>query len=61
MWSGILRQTMLFKAFHIPYSSRFVIIFFDLLQNKHPALAENGEILVSAQPRISAHSQGPKI
>ena len=32
-----------------------------LLQNKHTSLAENGEILISAQPRISAHSQGPKI
>ena len=31
------------------------------LQNKHPTIAENGEILISAQPRISAHSQGPKI
>ena len=24
-------------------------------------LAENGENLLSAQPRISAHSEGPKI
>ena len=30
-------------------------------KNKHPALAENSEILISAQFRISAHSQGPKI
>ena len=32
-----------------------------LLQNKHTTLAENGENLISAQPRISAHFQGPKI
>ena len=32
-----------------------------LLQNKHTTLAENGENLISAQPRISAHSQGPRI
>ena len=33
-----------------------------LLQNKNTTLiAENGETLISAQPRISAHSQGPKI
>ena len=29
--------------------------FFVLLQNKHNILAENGENLISAQPRISAH------
>ena len=32
-----------------------------LLQNKNTTLAENGEYLISAQPQISAHSQGPKI
>ena len=32
-----------------------------LLQNKHTSLAENRENLISAQPRISAHCQGPKI
>ena len=33
-----------------------------LLQNKQfTTLAENGEYLISAQPRKSAHSQGPKI
>ena len=35
--------------------------FIVLLQNKHTTLAENGENLISAHPRISAHSQGPKI
>ena len=35
--------------------------FIVLLQNEHTTLAENGENLISAQPRISAHSQGPKI
>ena len=38
--------------------SRFFIV---LLQNKHTTLAENGENLISAQPRISALFQGPKI
>ena len=36
-------------------SSRFVIAFVVLLQNKHTTLAENGEKLISVQPRISAH------
>jgi len=41
---------------------RFLLLpFIVLLQNKHTTLAENGENLISAQPRISAHSQGPKI
>ena len=31
-----------------------------LLQNKHTTLAENGENLISAHPRMGAHSQGPK-
>ena len=35
--------------------------FIVLLQNKHITLAENTENLISAQPRISAHSHGPKI
>ena len=34
---------------------------FFFFQNKHATLAENGKNLISAQPRISAHSQGPKI
>ena len=34
--------------------------FIVLLQNKHTILAENVENLISAQPRISAHFQGPK-
>ena len=38
-----------------------LLAFTVLLQNKHTTLAENGENLISAQPRISAHSQGPKI
>ena len=32
-----------------------------LLQNKHATLAENGENLMSAQPRMSAPSQCPKM
>ena len=38
-----------------------LLAFIVLLQNKHTSLAENGENLLSAQPRIGAHSQGPKI
>ena len=40
---------------------RLVNSIYFLLQNKHTKLAEKGENLTSAQPRISAHSQGPKI
>ena len=35
--------------------------FIVLLQHKHTTLAENDENLISALPRISAHSQGPNI
>ena len=35
--------------------------FIVLLQNKHTTLTENGEDLISARPRISAHPQGPKL
>ena len=38
-----------------------LLVFNVLLQNKYTSRAENGENLISAQPRISAHSQGPKI
>ena len=38
-----------------------LLAFTVLLQNKHTTLAENGENLISAQPRISAHFQGPRI
>ena len=38
-----------------------LLAFIVLLQNKHTTLAENVENLISTQPRISAHSQGPKI
>ena len=38
-----------------------LLAFTVLLQNEHTSLVENGENLISAQPRISAHSQGPKI
>ena len=38
-----------------------LLAFIVLLQNKHTSLAENGENLISARPRISALSQGPKI
>ena len=38
-----------------------LLAFTVLLQNKNTTLiAENGENLITAQPRISAHSQGPK-
>ena len=35
--------------------------FIVLSQNKHSSLYENGENLISAQPRTRAYSQGPKI
>ena len=35
--------------------------FIVFLQNKHSTLAENDENLISAQLRISAHSQSPKL
>ena len=38
-----------------------LLLFIALLQNKHITLAENSKNLISAQPRINAHSQGPKI
>ena len=41
---------------------RFLLLpFIVLLQNKHTTLAENVENFISAQLRISAHSQDPKI
>ena len=46
------------KGLHL----RFLLLPFTvLLQNKHATLAKKGEKLISAQPPISAHSQGPKI
>ena len=41
--------------------SVWLLPFIVLLQNKYTTLAENVESLLSAKPRISAHSQGPKI
>ena len=41
-------------------SSRFVISFIVLLQNKHTTLVENGENSIRAKPRFSAHTQGQK-
>ena len=32
-----------------------LLAFIVLLQNKHTTLAQNGENLISSQPRISAH------
>ena len=37
------------------------LLFIVLLRNIHTTLAENVENLISAQPRMSAHSQGPKM
>ena len=34
-----------------------LLAFIVLLQNKHTTIAENGENLISAQPRISAHHE----
>ena len=38
-----------------------LLLFIVLLQNKHTALADDENLILSAQPRISAHSPGPKI
>ena len=57
-WSFL--QSILHKPCFVT-SSRFVLLFIVLLRNKHTTLAENVENLISAQPRISAHSQGPKM
>ena len=39
----------------------FVNAIYCIVAKLHTTLAENGENLMSAQPQISAHSQGPKI
>ena len=43
------------------YLRVLLLPFIVLLQNKHTTRVENGENLISTQPRISAHSQGPNI
>ena len=50
-----------FKETWFVTSSCFVISIYGFVANKHTSLAENGENFTSAQPRISTHSQGPKI
>ena len=53
-----------FKVFYRNVALRrrvLLLPFIVLLQNKRTTLAENAETLINAQPRISAHSQGPKI
>ena len=52
-FSEYFTETLLFRV--------LLLAFIVLLQNKHTSLAENGENLISAQPRMSAHPQGPKI
>ena len=42
-------------------SALFVSTIYCFVAKYTTTLAENGENLISAQPRISAHSQGPKI
>ena len=42
-------------------SSLFVSTIYCFVAKYTTTLAENGENLISAQPRISTHSQGPKI
>ena len=46
------------SAFHKNLALLHVCVllpFIDLLQNKRTTLAENGEYLISTQPRINAH------
>ena len=43
-------ETLLCYMIHV-----LLLPFIVLLQNKHTTLAENGENLISAQPRISAY------
>ena len=56
---------VVFKVFHrnlaLLHLRVFLLPFIVLLQNTHTTLAENVENLISAQPRISVHPQGPKI
>ena len=49
---------MEFSSLHLHV---LLLPFIVLLQNKHTILAENGENLISAQPRISNHFGGQKI
>ena len=56
---------VLFRVFYRNLALLLLLVlllaFIALLQNEHTSLDKNGENLISAQPRISAHSQGPKI
>ena len=48
-------QSILQKPCFVTSSRFFFLAFVVLLQNKNTSLAENGENLISAQPRISTH------
>ena len=48
--SAYFTETLLCYFFRV-----LLLAFIVLLQNKHTSLAENGENLISTQPRISAH------
>ena len=52
---------MFYRNLALLHRRLLLLLFFVLLQNKHTELAENGENLISAHPRLNAHSQGPKI
>ena len=57
---GSFLQSMSQKPCFVTLRCFFLLLaFIVLLQNKHTT--QNGENLISAQPRISAPSQGPKI
>ena len=62
---GFLEDGVSFRVFYrnlaLLVLRVLLLAFIVLLQNKHTSLTENGESLISAQPPISAHSQGPVV
>ena len=55
-FSEYFTETLLCYIF-VPSFVFFLLPFIVLLQSKHATLTEKGENLISAQPRISAHSR----
>ena len=58
---SLLQGQSIYRNLTLLHLRILLLPFIVLLQNKHTTLAENAENLISAQPQISAHSQGPKI
>ena len=52
---------MFFRNLSLLHLWVLLLPFTVFLQNIHTTFVKTGENLISAQPRISAHSQGPKI